>query len=76
MKESSFADEVHFMIPINIEERGKDPQTQARIFLLAALWWDIFGVHLEKVRAKNEVVTSLGSKLYHFLSVWRVFEVK
>ena len=34
MRESSFADEVQYMIPINLEERGKDPQTQAKFFCL------------------------------------------
>ena len=34
VRESSFADEVQYMIPINLEERGKDPQTQAKFFCL------------------------------------------
>ena len=45
MRESSFADEVQYMIPINLEERGEDPQstdTQANFFLPAALWLDTF----------------------------------
>ena len=39
VRESSFADEVQYMIPINLEERGKDPQTQANFFCLRRFGW-------------------------------------
>ena len=45
VRESSFADEVQYMIPINLEERGEDPQTtetthRHRLNILpAALWF-------------------------------------
>ena len=42
MKESSSADEVQYMIPINLEERGEDPQTQANFFACGAFVGDTF----------------------------------